>query len=79
MRRNIKSSKIEERRKKRMLIPMVYFMLEIIFVWLVLSLIQLKFDPRDWAIWSIGIFMILGAYSFSKTLHVYNRQKNYKE
>ena len=79
MRRNIKSSKIEERRKKRMLIPMVYFMLEIIFVWLVLSLIQLKFDPRDWAIWSIGIFMILGAYSLSKTLHVYNRQKNYKE
>ena len=58
---------------------MVYFILEIIFVWLVLSLIQLKFDPRDWAIWSMGIFILWGVYSFSKMLHVYNRQKSYEE
>jgi len=79
MQRNIKSSKINERRKKRLVIPMVYFILEVIFMWLVLSLIQLKFDPRDWAIWSVGIFLLVGVYSFSKTLHVYQRQKDYKE
>ena len=62
-----------------MFMPMFYFILEIIFIWLVLSLIQLKFDPRDWEIWSMGIFIILGAYSFFKTLHVYNRQKSYEE
>ena len=79
MQRNSKSSKVHERRKKRLVIPMVYFILEIIFVWLVLSLIQLKFDPRDWAIWSVGVFILFGAYAFSKTLQVYQRQKNYEE
>ena len=79
MQRDVTSSKIHERRKKRLVIPMVYFILEMIFVWLVLSLIQLKFDFMDWAIWSIGVFILLGIYAFSKTLHIYNRQKSYEE
>jgi len=78
MQRDIRSSKIQERRKKRLFIPILYFIMEMVFIWLVLSLIQLKFDLRDWAIWSIGVFVLLGMYSFSKTVHVYMRQKNYK-
>lgn len=79
MQRNIHSSKIHERRKKRLVIPAVYFISEMVFVWLVLSLIELQFDFRGWAIWSIGIFVVFGGYSFLKMLHIYKRQKDYKE
>ena len=79
MQRDIHSSKIQERRKKRLFIPTLYFIMEMLFIWLVLSLIQLKFDLRDWEIWSMGVFVLFGIYSFSKTVHVYKRQKNYKE
>ena len=79
MQGNIRSSKIHERRKKRLFIPTLYFIMEMVLIWLVLSLIQLKFDFRDWALWSLVIFVLFGIYSFSKTLQVYIRQKNYKE
>jgi L-asparagine transporter-like permease len=79
MRKSILNSEIRERRKKRMIVPVIYLILEMVFIWLVLSLIQLKFDFREWAIWSMVIFIIWGVYAFSKTWDVYNRQKNYKE
>jgi len=37
-----------ERRRKRLVLPMIYFLAEIIFLWLVLALIQVKFNMFDW-------------------------------
>jgi len=72
------SSKIKERRKKRMFIPALYFIAEMVLVWLVLSIIQVNFDILEWSLWSIIIFTLAMAYSLAKTVHVYKRQKNYK-
>lgn len=73
------SSKIRERRKKRMFTPTVYFMVEMVLVWLVLSIIQVDFDPRNWRIWALIVISIFMLYSLAKTVHIYKRQKNYKE
>ena len=72
------SSKIKERRKKRMFIPALYFIAEMVLVWLVLSIIQVNFDILEWSLWSIIIFTLAMAYSLAKTVHIYKRQKNYK-
>ena len=66
-----------ERRRKRLIVPIFYFLVEAVLVWLVLALIELEFDVREWSIWSIGIFLLGGLYSIAKTVHVYDRQKNY--
>jgi len=76
MRLNV-NRKIRERRKKRFITPVLYFIAEMVFIWLVLSLIQLNLDIRSWAIWSYILFAIFGFYSLAKTLHIYHRQKNY--
>ena len=72
------SNNVIERRKKRMFIPALYFIAEMVFVWLVLSIIQVQFDMREWSLWSAIIFTFAIAYSLAKTVHVYKRQKNYK-
>jgi len=66
-----------ERRKKRMVIPTIYFIAEVVLVWLILSLIQLNFNIKGWAIWSLVIFAGAFIYGLTKTIHVYRRQKNY--
>ncbi|MBU1668806.1 hypothetical protein KKC13_10345 [bacterium] len=71
-------SKIRERRKKRLITPALYFIAEMVFIFLVLSLIQLNFDIRDWATWSYIVLVIFGLYSLGKTIHVYQRQKSYE-
>jgi len=72
------SSKIKERRKKRMFIPAFYFLAEMVLTWLVLSIIQVNFDIREWSLWSVIIFILAVAYSLSKKIYVYKRQKKYK-
>jgi len=74
VRENMRDS---ERRKKRVLVPAFYFLAEMMVLWLVLSLIQLKFNPLIWNTWAIFIFMLVVSYSIAKTIHVYRRQKNY--
>ncbi len=75
----IGTSKIKERRKKRKFIPLLYFILEVILIWLVFVLIELSYNPLDWDLWTY-ILSIMGiAYSFAKMLEIYKRQKNYKE
>jgi len=66
-----------ERRKKRMFVPTIYFIAEIVLAWLALSLIQLNFNMKSWAIWSLIIFVGVFIYGLTKTIHVYKRQKNY--
>ena len=53
------NSKIVERRKKRMFIPTLYFLAEMVLAWLVLSLIQVNFDIRNWGVWSLIVFLWL--------------------
>lgn len=66
-----------ERRRKRLIIPMVYMLAEIVFIWLVLALFQVKFKMFEWDFWAIGIFIVGGTYSIIKTIHIYKRQKVY--
>ena len=66
-----------ERRRKRMVIPTIYFIAEVVLAWLVLSLIQVNFNIEQWAIWSLLIFIGAVIYSMLKTINVYRRQKNY--
>lgn len=72
-------SKNRERRRKRLLTPVVYLIVELIFIWLLLSLIQLSFDFQSWAIWSYVVGMVLSVYAVAKMLYIYHRQKRYKE
>jgi len=71
--------KIQERRKKRKFIPVVYFIVEITLVWLILSIIHVDFNIAHWDKGSIFIFVIIFIYSILKTLHIYERQKDYPE
>jgi len=73
------SLKSNERRRKRILTPIIYFLAEIIALWLSLSLIQLEFNVKNWAIWAIIIFIVGIVYSLIKTVHIYKRQKGYKK
>jgi len=75
----LKNSKIKERRKKRVFIPIAYFILELTLVWLVFVIIQISYNPLDWAVWSQVLMILFGIYSFLKTLHIYKRQKDYLE
>lgn len=68
-----------ERRRKRLFLPIIYLIAEVVLAWLVLSLVQLKFDPSKWSIWAVVLFMIGLVYSITKTVHVFQRQKDYPE
>jgi len=75
----LKSNKIKERRKKRVFLPAIYFILELIFVWLVFVILQISYNPLNWDLWCQILMIISAVYSFLKMLHVYNRQKDYPE
>jgi len=73
----INNFKRKERRKKRLLIPAIYFILEIIFMWLVLSILQIHFNILYWEDWSKIVMFVFTLYAFLKMLHIYKRQKSY--
>ena len=66
-----------ERRRKRIILPIIYFLAEAILVWLVLALIQVNFNVFEWSLWAIVIFSIGAIYSIIKTANVYQRQNEY--
>ena len=66
-----------ERRRKRRIVPIIYFLAEVLFLWLILVVIQVKFNMFEWEFWAIGIFIIGCSYSIIKTANVYERQKDY--
>lgn len=78
---NHKNTKLREaeRRRKRLFLPIIYLIAEVVLAWLVLSLVQLEFDPSKWSIWAVVLFMIGLVYSITKTVHVFQRQKDYPE
>jgi len=69
--------RVEERRKKRLFTPAIYFILELIYMWLILTIIQVNQNPLTWELWSQLIMAIFALYSLFKTIHVYRRQKEY--
>ena len=71
--------RVNERRKKRMILPAIYSILEMVFMWLALSLIHLSFDFRAWSVLGYLVFIAFMLYSVGKTIHVYRRQKNYPD
>jgi|GEM_PF-2206412 len=68
----------QERRKKRVVIPIVYFLAEITLGWLILSIVNLSFYIKQWTVWSYSVMIIIFLYSLSKTFMVYKRQKKLK-
>jgi len=68
----------QERRRKRVFVPIVYFILEIILAWLILSIINVSFDIYFWALWSYYVWFGVFLYSMFKTFRIYKRQKNLK-
>ncbi len=67
-----------ERRRKRIILPIVYFFAEVILLWLVLTLAQVNFNMATWNFWAILILTIGIIYSIAKTVNVYQRQKEYE-
>jgi hypothetical protein len=66
-----------ERRRKRFILPIIYFLAETVLIWLVLALIQVNFNMFEWSFWAIGVFIIGIVYSIVKTVNVYQRQQDY--
>jgi len=77
--RDAMDSKIKERRKKRVFMPLFYGIAEVVLVWLLLSVFHVDFNLFHWDIWSKIILGMSTFYSIAKTLHVYNRQKSYSD
>lgn len=71
--------KDRERRRRRLLTPAFYFIAEMVLIWLVLSLIQLNFNILMWDGWSYVVGVVFTLYSVLKLLHIYHRQKRYKD
>jgi hypothetical protein len=69
--------RVSERRRKRLFMPAIYLLAEVVVFWLALSLIQLKFTFTSWSAWSILLFLLAVSYAVLKTIHVYKRQKDY--
>jgi hypothetical protein len=66
-------NKNQERRKKRVFIPMIYFVLELTLAWIVLSIINISFDIQYWASWSYGAWFGVFVYRAYKTYFIYKR------
>ncbi len=67
-----------ERRKNRLITPLVYFSAELTLAWLILSIINISFKIILWTGWSYLVMFIVFFYSLGKTLKVYKRQKKLK-
>jgi hypothetical protein len=67
----------QERRKKRYFIPIFFFFAELTLAWLVISIIQVDFDIRNWQLWGKILLGLGTLYSLSKTLRIFKRQRNF--
>jgi len=68
----------QERRKKRLIAPMVFFFAELTLAWLILSIINISFSIATWSSWSYIASIIVFIYLGDKTIRVYRRQKSLK-
>ncbi|MCK4442882.1 MAG: hypothetical protein KAU90_12815 [Sulfurovaceae bacterium] len=65
----------QERRRKRVFMPIIYFILELILAWIVLSIINITFDVSSWSFWSYVVWFLLFTYWAYRTYLIYERQK----
>lgn len=64
-----------EKRRKRVFVPIVYLLAEIILVWILLSLLNISFNVQSWSVISYMILFVAVGYSLYKTVIIYERQK----
>ena len=70
---------VKNRRRKRLIAPTLYFILEIGIIWLLISLFEMSFDMKEWLILSI-VFFSGGTFSrLIKTINIYKRQKEFSD
>jgi len=67
-----------ERRRKHYITPIIYLLAEVSFVWIILSIVEITFDIREWRVWAMVALAIWAIYPTYKTIRVFIRQKNYK-
>ena len=64
-----------EKRRKRVFVPIVYMLAEIILIWILLSLLNISFNVQSWSVISYIILFVAVGYSLYKTVIIYERQK----
>lgn len=74
----IKEFKKRERRRKRFIYPFAYFLVQILFLWLLVGLSEFTLYIDKWSSLGKIIFALITLYFLSKMLKIYARQKNYK-
>ena len=68
----------QERRHKHYITPIIYFLAEVSFIWIILSVVEISFNIVEWRALAI-IALIVGAiYPAYKTVNIFIRQRNYK-
>lgn len=67
-----------EKRRKRTFTPIIYMLAEIVFAWILLSIVNISFEVQTWGIGSYIILFLAFSYSVYKTQGVYERQKDYE-
>jgi len=68
----------QERRRKHYITPIIYFLAELSFIWIILSVIEISFNIGEWRTWAIVAFSVGAIYPAYKTITIFIRQKNYK-
>ena len=68
----------QERRRKHYITPIIYFLAELSFLWIVLSIIEINFNIQEWKSWAVIAFCVGAIYPAYKTVKIFIRQKNYK-
>ena len=67
-----------ERRRKHYITPIIYFLAELSFIWIILSVIEISFNILEWRVWAIIALGVGAIYPAYKTVKIFIRQKNYK-
>jgi len=68
----------QEKRRKHYMTPIIYFLAELSFLWILISVIEITFDIREWKRWAMVALAMGAIYPAYKMLRVFIRQKNYK-
>ncbi|RUM73697.1 MAG: hypothetical protein DSZ11_05330 [Sulfurovum sp.] len=68
----------QERRRKHYITPIIYFLSELSFIWIILSVIEIGFNIGEWRAWAIVALFVGAIYPAYKTINIFRRQKNYK-
>ena len=70
-----KYNSLFERRKKRLFAPAIFFALELVLIWLVISIPNMSYDIAEFNTISIIIMALFVFHRFSKMTHIYERNK----